>query len=115
LGIEFEYEGRGASDIPGPVAHGPESRPSVLYGRLGHASPPHWDCRHGIAGLTADDLETRLARGGDTRAEALAPLAEVLALYEGDGERIGDPDAFLRDELGIEPSDENRDLPDFLQ
>ena len=65
--------------------------------------------------ITAEDLETGLARGGDTRAEALAQLAEVLALHEGDGERIDDPDAFLRDELGIEPSDEDRDLPDFLR
>jgi hypothetical protein len=39
----------------------------------------------------------------------------VLALHEGDGERIDDPDAFLRDELGIEPSDGDRDLPDFRQ
>jgi predicted RNase H-like HicB family nuclease len=65
--------------------------------------------------ITATDLETGLVRGGDTRAEALAQLAEVLALHEGDGERIDDPDAFLQDELGIEPSDEDRELPDFLQ
>lgn len=65
--------------------------------------------------VTAEDLETGLARGGDTRAETLAQLAEVLALHEGDGEAIDDPDAFLQDELGIEPSDEDRDLPDFLQ
>lgn len=65
--------------------------------------------------VTATDLETGLARGGDTRAEALAQLAEVLALHEGDGEQIDDPDAFLQDELGIEPSDEERDLPEFLR
>jgi predicted RNase H-like HicB family nuclease len=65
--------------------------------------------------ITAEDLETGLARGGDTRAEALAQLAEVLALHEGDGEQIDDPDAFLRDELDIEPSDEDRDLSDFLR
>jgi predicted RNase H-like HicB family nuclease len=65
--------------------------------------------------VTATDLETGLARGGDTRAEALAQLAEVLALHQGSGERIGDPDAFLQDELGIEPSEEERDLPDFLR
>ena len=56
-----------------------------------------------------------MARGGDTRAEALAQLAEVLTLHEGDGEAIDDPDTFLQGELGIEPSDEGRKLPDFLQ
>ncbi|WP_248895223.1 type II toxin-antitoxin system HicB family antitoxin [Haloplanus halobius] len=66
-------------------------------------------------GITATDLETELTRGGNTRAAALAQLAEVLALHEGGGERISDPDTFLRDELGIEPSDEERELPDFLQ
>ncbi|WP_245576042.1 type II toxin-antitoxin system HicB family antitoxin [Haloplanus natans] len=62
---------------------------------------------------TATDLETGLARGGDSRAEALAQLAEVLALHEGDSERSDDPDAFLQDELGIEPSDEDWDLSEL--
>lgn len=66
--------------------------------------------------VTARDLETGLVRGGDTRAEALAQLAEVLELHEGGGEPIDDPDEFLRDELGIEPDDvEERGLPDFLR
>lgn len=65
--------------------------------------------------ITAEDLETGLARGGDTRAEALAQLAEVLALHDDDGERIDDPDAFLQNELGIEPNDEDRELLDCLQ
>jgi hypothetical protein len=39
----------------------------------------------------------------------------ALTLHEGDGEAIDDPDTFLQDELGIEPSDEDRDLPDFLR
>lgn len=67
--------------------------------------------------VTAKDLETGLARGGDTRAAALAQLAEVLELHEGRGEPIDDPDAFLRDELGLDPSEttEDLDLPDFLQ
>lgn len=47
--------------------------------------------------ITARDLETGLARGGETRAEALAQLAEVLRLAEAEGEPIDDPDAFLRD------------------
>lgn len=66
--------------------------------------------------ITARDLETGLARGGDTRAEALASLAEVLELHEGGGEPIEDPDEFLREELGIDPDErESRDLPDFLR
>lgn len=51
--------------------------------------------------VTARDLETGLARGGDSKAEALAQLAEVLALHEGEGEPIDDPDAFL-EEIGVE-------------
>ena len=67
--------------------------------------------------VTAKDLETGLARGGDTRAEALAQLAEVLALHEGDGEPIEDSDAFLREELGLDPEglNESREGPDFLR
>jgi len=38
--------------------------------------------------ITARDLETKLARGGDTRTEALAQLAEVLELEAGGGEPI---------------------------
>jgi hypothetical protein len=51
--------------------------------------------------VTARDLETGLARGGVTRAEALAQLAEVLRLAEGGGESIDDPQRFLR-EHGID-------------
>lgn len=67
--------------------------------------------------ITARDLETGLARGGDTRAEALAQLAEVLELHEGGGEPIDDPDGFLREELDIDPDelDSDRELPDFLR
>lgn len=65
--------------------------------------------------VTARDLETGLARGGDTRAEALKNLAEVLALESGGGEPIEDPDAFLR-ELGVDPDETaDEDLPEFLQ
>jgi hypothetical protein len=67
--------------------------------------------------VTARDLETGLARGGATRAEALAQLAEVLRLEEGNGEPIDDPDEFLRTEMDIEPDelDEHDELPEFLQ
>jgi len=54
--------------------------------------------------ITARDRETGLARGGDTRAEALSQLAEVLALENGEGERIDDEDEFL-EELGIDPDE----------
>jgi len=63
--------------------------------------------------ITARDTETDLARGGDTRAEALSQLAEVLVLHEGGGEPLTDDDL---EELGLNPDEfENRDLPDFTQ
>lgn len=67
--------------------------------------------------VTAKDLETGLARGGETRAEALAQLAEVLELEEGGGEPIENPDEFLREELDIDPDDleEHDKPPEFLQ
>lgn len=70
--------------------------------------------------ITARDTETGLARGGDTRAEALSQLADVLALENGEGEPIDDEDAFL-EELGIDPDEvaaarEAHDgLPAFMQ
>jgi len=63
--------------------------------------------------ITARDLETGLARGGNTRAEALTQLAEVIALEAGDGEPIDDPDEFLQD-IGVDPDTEDKELPDFL-
>jgi len=67
--------------------------------------------------VTAHDIETGLARGGDTRADALAQLAEVLRLEDGGGEPIDDPDDFLRTEMNIDPDDldEHDELPEFLQ
>ena len=67
--------------------------------------------------VTARDLETGLARGGETRAQALAQLAEVLELHEGGGESIENPDDFLREELDIDPDDldGDRELPDFIR
>lgn len=67
--------------------------------------------------VTAHDLETGLARGGATRAEALAQLAEVLRLEDGGGEPIDDPAGFLRDGLDFAPDelDEYDELPDFLR
>lgn len=67
--------------------------------------------------ITARDLETGLARGGDTRAEALTKLAEVLELHEGGGGPIEDSDEFLTEELDID-SDErgkDRELPEFMR
>ena len=69
--------------------------------------------------VTAKDLETGLARGGETRAEALAQLVEVLELHEDGGEPIDDPDEFLREEFDIEPDDledvAHEDHPDFMR
>ena len=67
--------------------------------------------------VTARDLETGLARGGATRAEALAQLAEVLRLEEDDGEPIDDPDEFLREEMDIDPDDleEHDEPPEFMR
>jgi hypothetical protein len=67
--------------------------------------------------VTAHDIETGIARGGDTRADALAQLAEVLRLEDGGGEPINDPDEFLRTEMNIDPDDldEHDEPPDLSQ
>ena len=64
--------------------------------------------------ITAQDEQTGLARGGETRADALAQLAEVLALNEGRREPINNPERFLREELELEPESTERDPPEFL-
>ncbi len=64
--------------------------------------------------ITACDLETGLARGGETRLEALTQLTEVLALEAGNGEPIDDPDTFLQD-IGVNPETDTKELPEFLQ
>jgi predicted RNase H-like HicB family nuclease len=51
--------------------------------------------------VTARDLRTGLARGGETRAEALGQLTEVLRLKAGEGEPIDEPDKFLDEEMDI--------------
>jgi hypothetical protein len=51
--------------------------------------------------VTAIDVETGVAASGDSKADALARLADALALREGSGEEIEDEDAFLR-EIGID-------------
>lgn len=67
--------------------------------------------------ITAIDLETGIARGGETKAQALRMLADVLALHTGDGEPIEDPDEFVRDVLGLERTgrDTFETLPGFLR
>lgn len=65
--------------------------------------------------ITARDLETGVERGGDTRAEALTQLAEVLTLQEGGGEPVSEDDL---EEMGLDPEDipeETRELPEFLR
>ena len=64
--------------------------------------------------ITARDRKTDLARGGDTRAEALTQLAEVLALEAGEGESIEDPDEFFQ-EIGVDPDADDKELPEFLR
>ena len=64
--------------------------------------------------VTARDLETGLARGGETRAEALTQLAEVLTLEAGGGEPIEDPDAFI-EEIGVDSGIDDDELPEFMR
>lgn len=54
--------------------------------------------------ITAIDIETGLAASGSSKADALAALADVLALHEGGGDPIEDEEAFLR-EIGIDPDE----------
>jgi predicted RNase H-like HicB family nuclease len=54
--------------------------------------------------VTAIDVEIGVAASGDSKADALAELADALALHEGGGEEIEDEDAFLR-EIGLDPSE----------
>jgi len=65
--------------------------------------------------VTARDIETGLASSGESKAEALAMLAEALALHEGGGEPIEDEDEFLRS-IGIDPDevDEDESPPPWL-
>lgn len=58
--------------------------------------------------VTARDIESGVAASGHSKPEALARLAEALALHEGGGEPIDDEDAFLR-EIGIDPEDVDED------
>jgi len=54
--------------------------------------------------VTAIDDETGVAATGKSKAEALAELADALALHEGGGEEIEDEDTFLR-EIGLDPEE----------
>ena len=63
--------------------------------------------------ITAQDIETGVASYGETKAEALAMLAEALELHAGGGEPVTDDD--LR-EFGLDPDDvDDNPLPDFMQ
>lgn len=70
--------------------------------------------------VTARDTETGIASCGDTKPEALAMLAEALALHERDEATVDDEAAVLRD-LGLDPEEirerreANDDLPQFLR
>ena len=63
--------------------------------------------------ITARDIETGVASYGETKAEALAMLAEALELHAGGGEPVSDED--LR-EFGLDPDDVgDESLPEFMQ
>ena len=86
--------------------------------------------RHGDRGVefiyeddlvTARDRETGVAASGESRAEALAMLAEALELHDNDAtEPLGNEDEVLR-EIGLDPDEiatareRNDELPDFLR
>jgi len=53
--------------------------------------------------VTAIDSETGVAATGNSKADALAELADALRLHEGGGKPIDDEDAFLR-EIGLDPT-----------
>lgn len=90
------------------------------------AAPAHHDDRvegvefiHEADGsITARDIETGVASFGETKAEALAQLADAMALRNGEGgEPIEDEAAFLR-EIGVDPEeipDEPEEPPEFLR
>jgi len=63
--------------------------------------------------ITARDKETGVASFGETKAEALAMLAEALTLHDGGGEPVADEDL---EAWGIDPEPEgNEDLPEFMR
>lgn len=63
--------------------------------------------------ITALDLESGVASGGETKAEALQSLAEALVLHEGGGEPVTDEDL---EEWGLDPDDfDDKELPEFMQ
>lgn len=92
------------------------------------STPATEDCRdetvefvHEDSGLvTARDRETGLTADGESKAEALGMLAQVLTLHEGDGKSIEEEAAFLL-EIGLDPEEieaareENDELPEFLR
>lgn len=65
--------------------------------------------------ITARDIETGVASYDETKAEALAMLAEALELHAGGGEPVDEED--LR-EFGLDPdpdADEDEDPPEFME
>jgi len=63
--------------------------------------------------ITARDKETGVASFGETKAEALAMLAEALTLHDGGGEPVTDEDL---EAWGIDPEPEgNEDLPESMR
>ena len=53
--------------------------------------------------MTAIDVGTGVAASGDSKADALAELADALTLHEGGGEEVNDEYGFLR-EISLDPT-----------
>ena len=70
--------------------------------------------------VTARDTETGVASSGETRAEALAMLAEALALHENDATQPREDEAEILQDIGLDADEieaareENTDPPEFL-
>jgi predicted RNase H-like HicB family nuclease len=67
-------------------------------------------------GYAARHVETGVASQGETEAEALAALAEALALYHRDEDEARAPDEEWFDRFGVDPdATGDEPLPGFMQ
>ena len=64
--------------------------------------------------VTATDVETGVAASGDSKADALAELADAWVLHEGGGEVIKNEGAFLR-EIGLNPGVTTEQTPPWSE
>lgn len=67
-------------------------------------------------GYSARHIESGVASQGETEAEALAALAEALALHHRDEDAARAPDQEWFERHGLDPDDTGDEpLPDFMQ